>query len=287
VAGEFLIETMQNNRFDTKEIHDLETDYIDDFEYNEAASLTTALAIKCNNGIVFASDSQSTSDFRKSKNLDTSKIFKINNYTGLTGSGDSLHINIVAEELKKVLPYETINSDELLKKLEAALLDLHKKHNTIRSELLGYSETKSLFHPICIVGAKCSNGYFLYCLRDDAWVEPIYDYKVIGSGRELARLLIDQQIRIPKSIGKSVKDLELGYCSYISLLTINEIKKFDNQTGGYINFTYISDKGLIEVKPEDVEKGYKDFTNNLSKQLSKTFQDDSVEMFKAFFKINQ
>lgn len=73
----------------------------------------------------------------------------------------------------------------------------------------------------------------------------------------------------------------------LSLLTINEIKKFDNQTGGYINFTYISDKGLIELKPEDIEKGYKDFTNNLSKELSKLFQDESVEnMFKAFFKIN-
>ena len=43
---------MQNNRFADKEI-DLEIDYIDDLAYNEAAPLTTALAIKCNNGIVF------------------------------------------------------------------------------------------------------------------------------------------------------------------------------------------------------------------------------------------
>lgn len=117
--------------------------------------------------------------------------------------------------MNKVLPNKTIKNDKLLKKLETILLELHKKHNTIRSKLLGYNETKNLFHPLCIVGAKCIDGYFLYCLRDDAWVEPIYDYKAVGPGKELVRLLIDQQIRIPKSIGKSVKDLELGYCAYL------------------------------------------------------------------------
>lgn len=276
---------MQNNSFDTKEIYDLETDYIDDLEYNESESLTTALAIKCNEGIVFASDSQSTYDYKKSKSLGISKIFKINNNTGLTGSGDSLHINIVADALKKFLPNETLKSQDLLKKLESLLLDLHKEHNTIRSKSLGYSETKNLFHPICIVGAKCLDGYFLYCLRDDAWVEPVNDYIAIGSGKELARLLIDQQARFPKSIGQSMDDLELGHCVYISLLTLNEIKKFDNQTGGDINVTYISEEGIIEVSPEEVDKDYQDFTQQLSKYYGERLQDESVEkMFKAFFK---
>jgi 20S proteasome alpha/beta subunit len=276
---------MHTNSFDSKETDDLETDYIDELEYNEAEPLTTALAIKCNEGIVFASDSQSTSDFKKSKTRGISKIFKINNNTALTGSGDSLHINIVASELKKFFPNKPLKSENLRKKLESLLLDLHKKHNTIRSELLGYGETKSLFRPICIVGAKCVDGYFLYCLREDAWIEPIQDYIAIGSGKELARLLIDQQARFPKSIGQSMNDLELGHCAYISLLALNEIKKFDNQTGGDINVTYISDKGVIEVSPEEVNKDYQNFNEQISKYYGERLQDESVEkMFKAFFK---
>jgi 20S proteasome alpha/beta subunit len=175
--------------------------------------LTTVIGIKCIDGIVIASDSQATSKSQRTKTLGVSKIFQINDSSLLGGSGDGGHIKILVEELKEVLSRGKFNNRKKFRDtVEQTFLALHKKHNIQRAKLLGLNESKNLFHPSAILGTKFTrNNFGLYLLRDDGWTIDIDDYEVIGSGTDLAALVIKQ---VNRSISVIDKTLSKGCMLY-------------------------------------------------------------------------
>lgn len=77
--------------------------------YEKIISMTTALAIKCKEGIILASDSQGSTIKNKSS---VKKTYKINDSPGFIGSGDHCQIintkNEVESFLKKNIMVQTI-----------------------------------------------------------------------------------------------------------------------------------------------------------------------------------
>src|SRR5688572_16612328 len=67
----------------------------------ELEPLTTVIGIKCNDGIILASDSQFTAD--KMKFFGGSKLFKINNFVALGAAGNVSQMTMLADALKQKL----------------------------------------------------------------------------------------------------------------------------------------------------------------------------------------
>ena len=215
----------------------------DDF----TTDLTTVLGIKCKDALVMASDSQSTSKSGKTKSLDATKIIQINKFIGITGSGDSYHIRIIADEIKERLGERKFSQRELENSLNTIIKELHKQHNTLRSEELGYKEIKMMIRPQCLIGAAhTDNTLGLYLIRDDAWVEPVDDYQIIGSGNYIGNFIMSQQIRGFESQNMKLSSADINYGVFLACYIINEIKNFDTKTGGSVNVVVIHSGGFIE-----------------------------------------
>lgn len=249
------------------------------------AKLTTALGIKCDDGIVMASDSQSTSKTGRTKSLDSTKILQINKFIGMTGSGDAYHIKTVAEEAKKRFWEKKFSQMDLEKSLNKMIKDLHKEHNTIRSEELGYKEVKRMFHPQCLIGAAHSDTTLgLYLIRDDAWVEPVDDYHIIGSGNHFGNFIMSQQIRFFESDNKKLSSAGVNYGIFIACYIINEIKNFDMQTGGSVNVAVIHKGQFLELSEKQVSKFYLDAVEAISKGMGQMTRNKDIEkLFKAAY----
>jgi 20S proteasome alpha/beta subunit len=230
---------------------------IDEDTVEQISKLTTALGIKCDQAIVLASDSQSTAKTGNSKNLDATKIIRINKFIGMTGSGDSYHLRLIADEAKERFGEKKFSQKELEKSLNTMMKDLHKQHNALRSEELGYKEVRRIFYPQCLVGAAHSDNMLgLYLIRDDAWVEPVDDYKIIGSGSYLGSFMMAQQIRFFESNNMKLSSAEFNYAIFIACYIINEIKNFDTKTGGSVNIAVIYQGEFHEVPEKQVSEFY-------------------------------
>jgi 20S proteasome alpha/beta subunit len=268
---------MQNNSFDNKKIYDLGTDYIDELEYNEEA-LTTTLAIKCSDGIVFASDSQSTSKSRKSKTLGVTKIFKINNKIALTGSGDSDHINRTCSEIGNTFSEGILYEKNQFKEiLEDLVLSLRKKYNTDRSKKLGLDNIENFFRPICLIGINLKEGFFLYLIRDDGWIEEIPHFIAIGSGSDLANFLLQFHNRGPTADGKNLSDLEIVYNLFVATYIVNEIKNFDTLTGGITKVGVINNEGFKELSNDEILMIYNTYREGISNSFDKLVNDKNFK----------
>ena len=68
--------------------------------------MTTVIAIKCNEGIIIASDSQSTAG--DTKDLMASKIFQVNKNIGIGCAGMVGHIDSLVDKMKEKLSEELI-----------------------------------------------------------------------------------------------------------------------------------------------------------------------------------
>jgi hypothetical protein len=106
---------------------------------------------------------------------------------------------------------------------------LHKPHNTLRSQELGYKEIKMMFRPQCLIGAAhTDNTLGLYLIRDDAWVEPVDDYQIIGSGNYIGNFIMSQQIR-GLSQNMKLSNADINYGVFLVCYILNEIKNFDTK----------------------------------------------------------
>jgi 20S proteasome alpha/beta subunit len=83
---------------------DINIDISDNLTSEE--ELTTVIAIKCNEGIIIATDSQATAG--DTKNLMASKIFEVNKNIGIGCAGVIGHIDSLVDKMKEKL------SDELM-----------------------------------------------------------------------------------------------------------------------------------------------------------------------------
>jgi 20S proteasome alpha/beta subunit len=231
-----------------------EIEYIPDYD-GENEIVTTVIGIRSLDGIVFASDSQATSKSRKYKSIGVTKIFKVNDFVALAGSGDSDHVKRVVEEIKISFDNPT-NQSTFQEKLESAILKLHKKYNTERSESLGLKDIKEYFRPVCIVGARLRDDFCLFQIRDDGWVEPIQDYIAIGSGSDLANFVLRQQSRAPATENKTLSDLSLSINLWIASYVISEIKDYDLQTGGKPKIALIHKNGFYQLSDNEILEYY-------------------------------
>jgi 20S proteasome alpha/beta subunit len=225
--------------------------------------MTTVVAFKSSDGIILASDSQASNDTMK--NLEVGKIFQINDSMGLAGAGDIGHISVLVDELKQQLEIRKYNTElELREVLDNTLCQLFRKYDVERSERLGFSKTVFLFEPSAMVGAKLNDGTFaLYRLRFPPWVYPIDEYDAIGSGELYAKLIIRQQRRIIP-YGSDTLD----YNAWISMLTINEIKTFDTDTGGITQVTIINKDGLRQLSRDEAKYRYNQYREYIVNKIA-------------------
>jgi proteasome beta subunit len=101
-------------------------------EADETEPLTTILAIKCPNGIVLASDSQATEG--KMKTLGVTKIFLLNDFIALGGSGDAYNIRLFMDAVKQEFTQISATETEFREKIQNLTWRLHKKYNTDAKE---------------------------------------------------------------------------------------------------------------------------------------------------------
>ena len=104
---------------------------------DEEEPLTTIVGLKCTDGIVMASDSQATVRDDKTKILGVTKIFNINNFMAVGGSGDADNVTLFVENLIGEFPQMLATEGVLRDKIQNLTLRLHKKYNLDAKEFLG------------------------------------------------------------------------------------------------------------------------------------------------------
>jgi hypothetical protein len=136
------------------------TEGIEDIDPNitdEIDPLTTIMAIKCHDGIVMASDSQATQKVR-TKTLGVTKIFNVNNFMGVGGSGDADNIELSVGHLTQEFPRMSPSENVFRDKIENVFLHPHKKYNLDAREYLGQDTNR--FNPTLLIGAKNDDNSF-------------------------------------------------------------------------------------------------------------------------------
>jgi proteasome beta subunit len=261
--------------------------HMKNFPYQKP-KMTTALAIKCNEGIVLASDTQGT---LKDIKIEVTKIYKINNSMGLVGAGYEEQITELVEHLQKYLGDEKFLSELTLRnRINESLTNIHAIKNVIGSNRSGYQNTQLLFHPTVLIGAKLDNG--LYCLYDIAFgpfgdngvftvgIVPVNDYRALGSGAKFATFIIKQQNRI---CALDKLNINVGIASY----TIKETKDIDLYSGLNTQVVIIDKNGYKEITQEEQEEYYNKMIDNTYNLLyEQTSEGNKLENLKRIFPYN-
>jgi 20S proteasome alpha/beta subunit len=247
--------------------------------------MTTVIGIRCSDGIVIGTDSQATARTGRTKDLRAEKILDINKFSALAGSGDSNHVKKLEYSLKQRIGRKSFNDEELVDVLESVLNNLYKKYCIQKSKEMGFRDTKEIFHPNSIFGTRLKNRRFgLYVLRDDTWVESVPNYIALGSGSDLARLVLDMNSRVVASQNMVLADLPVQWNAFIACVTINEVKNFDSQSGGGTRIATITKNGLTKLPNEVIAQSYEWYIDQISTSLSDAFRDDRVgNMINSFY----
>ncbi|NAL78157.1 hypothetical protein DYY65_07905 [Nitrososphaera sp. AFS] len=237
------------------------TEGIEDIDPNrtdETDPLTTIVAIKCPDGIVMASDSQATVRAERAKMLGVTKISNVNNFIAIGGSGDADNITLFVEHLREEFPQMSSTKSEFRDKIQNVFWCLHKKYNLDSREFLGINAHP--FNPTLLVGAKNEdNSFGLYLLKENGMVYPKDEHMVIGSGGDLARLVIKQLNRSMAVAGGSLHNLPVEDAIIVACYIINEVKESDSQSGGETKVVLIDSKGVRALSRDDVQKNYDKF----------------------------
>jgi len=254
--------------------------------YDYLEPLTTVIGIKCSNGIVIGTDSQATARTGKTKDLQAEKILEINKFCALAGSGDSDHVKKLTFVIRRRIGEKLFNDDEMVEILESVLNELYKKYNVRKSKAMGLPAINVMFHPSSILGAKLKNEAFgLYLLKDDGFVSRIENYAAIGSGTDLAKLVLDMQSRAPASQQKILADLPVEMNWFTACVTVNEVKNFDGQSGGDTRIAIIRKNGLVKLSNVVITRAYEWYVEQISTAFSKGLRNSEVKkMIKSFYR---
>lgn len=167
-----------------------QTEHIEENSYQKPKSMTTALAIKCSDGIVLASDSQGSTDKIK---ISIKKIHEITKTMGLVGAGDYIQIIDLVNVLKEKKYTEPNNT---LSDLDSCLLQLHEQKNIPHMKTVNQIiEDRFPFTPEFLIGVIIENNFHLYhggfneigkykCKTFDI-SEKFESYETAGSGGEV------------------------------------------------------------------------------------------------------
>jgi hypothetical protein len=104
--------------------------------------------------------------------------------------------------------------------------------------------------------------FVLYKIRFPPWVDHIEEYDAIGSGDVYATLLVRQQRRAIR-FGRSDT---LDYNAWICMLTTNEIKTFDAETGGSTLVAIIDKHGFRQLSRDDAKNLYNEYRDIIANE---------------------
>jgi 20S proteasome alpha/beta subunit len=224
--------------------------------------MTTVIAIRASNGIVFSSDSLFIGgDVKKFG----TKIFQINDSVVLGVAGRIDHSNLLIDALRKQLGNQYYDKESFEYQIEDALLNLHRRYNLRWTELLGINS--SIFSPQAIVGVRFGmNDYGLYRIlfRPEPWLSPIEVYDAIGSGQTVANFVLSQQARAPLADKLKFSDLDLSFNTWIAIYTLAEIKTIDSLSGGNTQVLLATNEKIYFIEEETVKKLYRTAVDSIS-----------------------
>jgi len=252
--------------------------------------LTTVIAIKCKDGIVIAR-----------------KIYGINQFIGLGGAGDSSQIKYVVNQLEKDLKskeYKEFEVEELLQDVIAkTFANLHKFKNIDHCSNSGYYlESLLPFCPDVLIIAKVKNekgetfclyrGGFGEIGRYKVKTSEVFlvnnDFEAIGSGSNLAYLVLNQQTRMYSLTNKKLSDLPLSICIGMALYVISEVKDIDSLSGKDTLIAVIDKDGFREIPPNDQPNYYETMVENLTNLIKDlSYNGKMKEMVKMMLSVSQ
>jgi 20S proteasome alpha/beta subunit len=265
--------------------------------------LTTVIAIKSKDGIVIASDSQGTSNTIKTK---ARKIYKINRFVGLGGAGDSYQIIDVVKPAKKPNSNEfsEYKTEVLLKEsLAKSFGNLHKIKNVDQCANAGYYlESYFPFCPDVLILAKIKDeederfcfyrggfgeiGKYKVKISDAYMINS--DFETIGSGSNLAYLVLSQQTRIYSLNNNRLSELPLKICIGVALYTISEVKDIDPLSGKDTVIAVIDKDEFREIPPKEHALYYDAMIEGLSKSITDLSNNRKMkEIVKKILSVNQ
>lgn len=212
----------------------------------EDKEVTIAISVKCTDGIVVASDSQS--EYERGvdvKRLNANKIEDFVNCYLFAGAGVLSHIQILIENIKAALHNQyqqqrtILNKDETETVIEGTLLALVRHYNVDRGSILGIDQS-DFFSPFVIfAGADIEQGFYLDLLHGSSGiVEPMYDYTAVGSGAAYAELLLRNF---------NLSDIETKEGIIIAAYVIDEVISIDPHCGGQIQIATITRRTDIDA----------------------------------------
>ena len=88
-------------------------------------------------------------------------------------------------------------------------------------------------------------------------VYPKNEHVVIGSGGDLARLVIKILNRSMAIAGGSLHELTVEEAISVSCYIINEVKESDSQSGGETKVVVIDSNGVEELSREKIQENFK------------------------------
>jgi 20S proteasome alpha/beta subunit len=210
-----------------------------DEEVDLVHPLTIIIGLKCEDGVVIASDSQQ--EFGRGvsvKRLNTGKIYLIGDRFAFAGAGVSAHIEKAVDAIdmgikegKKHKAGADLSEDECVSAMERSMLAIYKVYNIERAKFLGDPKEKEFFSPILIVGCvEAANGqtkgklgnHCLFIVHSEGVVEKISDYATAGSGAAYAELHLKNSY---------VKGMKVQEATALAYYVIEEVKSIDVNCG--------------------------------------------------------
>lgn len=214
--------------------------------------MTVVVGLKCIDGPVIATDSQS--EYSRGvdvKRLNSNKLYELDGKYLLAGAGVLAHIHVLVDNVKSQLKNQEnsqrcseLNKDETENTVEQVLWTLVRHYNMERGGFIGTAE-REFFTPIAIL----AGGYYenddlkyycdiLHCY--DGTIEPIEDYGAAGSGAAYAELLLKSLYYKGITVDEGIK---------VAAYVINEVISIDPHCGGDIQLGFIksiNDNGKIK-----------------------------------------
>jgi 20S proteasome alpha/beta subunit len=217
------------------------------------------------------------------KTLGVTKVFVVNDFIAAGGSGDADDVKLVIQQMKRDFVNVASNQLEFVDKIEELLWGLHKKYNVKAREYLG--QTAEPFKPNLLVGAKTIDGSFgLYLLKDNGRVSAIDDHRIIGSGGDLARLVIKQLNRGLALVGRQLHNGHVNDVVKLACyIIINEVKESDSQSGGQTKVVVIDSNGVRELPQEEVNGNYDELLGKMTKGISPMFPGLSIDDLRKLY----
>lgn len=227
-------------------------------EPEPALPLTTIVAGKCPDGVAIACDSQGTSEADGTKNLNVNKIVPITDGSGqpamvLAGSGDSDHINLLAESITRSAKQRKFKDSEIRGEMKTVLLRLYREHNVDHSRELGLDGVVQFYKPQAILGVRLKEpgpdgqAFGLYYLRPDGFVIPVPKYRSLGSGGHFADFLMGMTERQFPLMDLKWEDINLKALQLTLAMIVNQIKFGDLYSGGPTKLAIINASGAREI----------------------------------------